>query len=119
MKSESRFILIKENNFMEVVEVKAFPLVSDQIKAFINRARSGKKEGWAITSEETGCAINAKLYSTIKEAQEDWPDLEKRCVYLLENPRIREGYEEKKKFFDVMVKKYKEALEFIKELNHA
>ena len=119
MKSESRFILINVNNRMEVLEVKAFPLVADQIKAFINKARRGNKEGWTITSEETGCALNGKLYSTIKEAQQDWPDLEKRCVSLLENPRIREGYDEKKKFFSVMVKEYQEGLEFLKELIHA
>ena len=119
MKSESRFILIKVNNFMEVLEVKAFPLVSAQIKAFITKARLKGKEGWSIISEETGCAVNIKTYPTIRKAQEDWPDIEKKCISLLENPRIREGYDEKKKFFDVMVKEYKEGLEFWKELIHA
>lgn len=115
----SKFILIDIKGRWEVLEVKAVPLASNSFKAFINKTRKGKKEGWCITSEETGCAVNGKLYSTIKEAQQDWPDLEKRCVSLLENPRIKEGYDEKKKFFEVMVKEYKEGLEFLKELIHA
>lgn len=119
MKSESRFILIRVGTRLEVLEVKAFPLVSGQIKAFITKARLKNKEGWSIISEDTGCAVNVKTYPTIKAAQDDWKDIEKRCVSLLENPRIKEGYDEKKKLFSVLLKEYQEGLEFLKELVHA
>jgi hypothetical protein len=101
MKSVSRFILIKVGKCLEVLEVKAYPLVSDQIKAFITKAHLKGREGWSIISEDTGCAVNIKTYPTIKDAQDDWKIIEKRCTYLLENPRIKEGYEEKKKLFRV------------------
>jgi hypothetical protein len=119
MKYVSKFIIADVRGRRELLEVKAVPLESKSIKAFINKIRFNGKEGWVITSEDTGYRLSNKLYPTIKEAQQDWPYVEDRCISLLENPRIREGYDDRKNFFSMLLADYKKNLEFMEELNHA
>ncbi len=119
MKYVSKFILVDVRGRRELLEVKAVPLESKSIKAFINKARHRDTEGWVITSEDTGCTVNNKLYPTIKEAQQDWPYVEDRCISLLENHLIKEGYDYRKKFFSMLLTDYRKNLEFMEELNHA
>lgn len=122
MKYVSKFILVELKNGKDIREVKAVPLNSKSIKAFVYKDTRGtltKREGWVITIEETGCYVNNILYPTVKDAQHDWDEVEERCLSLLENPRIKEGYEEKKKIFTVLLKEYHDGLKFVEELLNA